>query len=43
MGRMPLAARRLCIHFGDGAILIFFTTLAQYLGQRSVSFYVTYG
>ena len=29
IGRIPAAARRRCIHFGDGAILIFFTTLAQ--------------
>ena len=29
MGRIPLAARRRCIHSGEGASLIFFTILAQ--------------
>ena len=33
IGRIPHEESALCIHFGDGPILIFLTTLAQYLGQ----------
>ena len=29
IGRIPWADKRLCIHFGDGPILMFFTTLAD--------------
>ena len=37
IGRMPLEARQRCIHFGEGPIFTFFTTLAVYRGQREGS------
>jgi hypothetical protein len=41
IGLMPHEASLLCIHSGDGAILMFLHTLAQKREQRSASFIST--
>ena len=37
IGLIPQAAKRLCIHLGDGPIFTFLTTFAQYLEHKSES------